>query len=110
MKKLTVLICLAIAALTATAALASTKTFTVGDNYFVRQGKPPVRTVTRGTVVRWVWKGKLPHNVTVTSGPTKFHSKTQLKGSFSRKLTKKGTYKILCTIHQPNMAMTVIVR
>jgi len=110
MKKLTVLICLAMAALTATAALAATKTFTVGDNYFVRPGKPPVRTVTRGTTVRWAWKGKLAHNVTVLSGPAKFHSRTQTKGSFSRKLTKKGTYKIVCTIHLPKMVMTLIVR
>ena len=30
--------------------------------------------------------------------------------AFSRKLTKKGTYKIICTIHLPKMAMTLIVR
>jgi plastocyanin len=38
--------------------------------------------------------------VTVTRGPVKFASKTQIKGTFSRTLTKKGTYYIVCTIHK----------
>ncbi len=57
-------------------------------------------TVKKGTKVTWKWTGKLPHNVTVISGPKKFHSATQTKGSFAQTLTKPGTYKIVCTIHQ----------
>jgi len=56
-----------------------------------------------------VWKGKAPHNVKVTKGPVKFGSKTQVKGTFAKKLTKKGTYNIVCTIHAPNMKMTIKV-
>jgi plastocyanin len=47
--------------------------------------------------------------VTVVSGPQKFRSQVQLKGTFTRKLTKAGTYKIVCTIH-PGMDLTLKVR
>jgi plastocyanin len=87
-------------------ALAATKSVQVKDNKFVASSL----TVSKGTTVKWVWKGKAPHNVTVTKGPAKFKSTTQVKGSFSKKLTKKGTYTILCTIHAPGMKMTVKVR
>jgi plastocyanin len=87
-------------------AFAATKTVQVKDNKFVASSI----TVSKGTTVKWVWKGKAPHNVKVTKGPTKFSSKTQVKGSFSKKLTKKGTYSILCTIHAPGMKMTVKVK
>jgi plastocyanin len=85
---------------------AGSKTVQVKDNLFA----PTKVTVTRGTTVRWTWKGKAPHNVTITKGPVKFHSSTTTKGSFSKKLTKAGTYSILCTIHAPNMKMTVTVK
>jgi plastocyanin len=87
-------------------ALAATKSVQVKDNVFVAKSI----TVKKGTTVKWVWKGKAAHNVTVTKGPAKFHSTTQVKGSFSKKLTKAGTYTILCTIHAPGMKMTVKVR
>jgi plastocyanin len=87
-------------------ALAATKTVQVKDDVFVAKKI----TVSKGTTVKWVWKGKAPHNVKVTKGPAKFGSKTQVKGSFSKKLTKKGTYTILCTIHAPGMRMTITVK
>jgi plastocyanin len=87
-------------------ALAATKTVQVKDDVFVAKKI----TVRKGTTVKWVWKGKAPHNVKVTKGPAKFGSKTQVKGSFSKKLTKKGTYTILCTIHAPGMRMTITVK
>jgi plastocyanin len=87
-------------------AFAATKTVQVKDNKFVAGSI----TVSKNTTVKWVWKGKAPHNVVVTKGPAKFKSTTQVKGSFSKKLTKKGTYSILCTIHAPGMKMTVKVK
>jgi plastocyanin len=87
-------------------ALAATKSVQVKDNVFVAKSI----TVSKGTTVKWVWKGKAPHNVTVTKGPAKFKSTTQVKGSFSKKLTKAGTYTILCTIHAPGMRMTIHVK
>jgi plastocyanin len=85
---------------------AGTKTVAVKDNLF----SPKTLTVARGTTVRWVWQGKAPHNVKVSKGPARFGSTTQTKGSFSRRLTKAGTYTIVCTIHQPAMKMTIRVK
>jgi plastocyanin len=82
---------------------AATKRIKVGDDWYVRddKGKNTVPTVSvkKGTKVTWVWTGRSPHNVFVKSGPTKFASKVQKKGSFSRTLSKTGTYVIYCQIH-----------
>jgi plastocyanin len=87
-------------------ALAATKSVQVKDNKFVAKSI----TVKKGTTVKWVWKGKAPHDVSVTKGPAKFKSAIKTSGSFSKKLTKKGTYTIICTIHQPDMRMTIKVK
>lgn len=84
----------------------ATTTVQVKDNKFV----PKSITVRSGTTVKWVWKGKAPHNVTVTKGPKKFKSTTKTKGSFSKKINTRGTYTILCTIHAPTMKMIVKVK
>jgi plastocyanin len=88
----------------AVSAFASSSSVKIHDDFF------GVKTlnVSRGTKVTWNWVGVLRHNVTVKSGPSKFHSKTQARGSFSQTFTKKGTYHLFCTIH-PFMTMTVIV-
>jgi plastocyanin len=39
----------------------------------------------------------------------KFRSSTKTSGRFTRTLTRKGTYTITCTIHQPGMKMTLKV-
>lgn len=87
-------------------ALAATKSVQVKDNKFVARSI----TVKKGTTVKWVWKGKAPHDVSVSKGPAKFKSKIQTSGRFSKKLTKAGTYTIICTIHQPDMKMTIKVK
>jgi plastocyanin len=96
---------LAAGAFAVPAVWAATKTVQVKDNKFV----PTSLTVKSGTTVKWVWKGSAPHNVTVTSGPKKFKSTVQTKGTFSKKINTKGTYKIVCTIHAPDMKMTLKV-
>jgi len=90
-------------------AFAATKGVKIGDNYFVKAGSKPTVSVKAGTTVKWTWTGSFPHNVTVLSGPQKFQSPMRTKGSYSRKVKKKGSYKIVCTIH-PGMAMTLKVR
>jgi plastocyanin len=87
-------------------ALAATKSVQVKDDKFVASSI----TVKKGTTVKWTWKGKAPHDVSVTKGPAKFKSKVQTSGSFSKKLTKAGTYSIVCTIHAPGMKMTIKVK
>jgi plastocyanin len=83
----------------------STRQVKVGDNFF------SVRRLTVGTETRvtWNWTGVLNHNVTVRAGPSRFHSRTQARGSYSHVFTRPGTYSLYCTIH-PFMKMTVVVR
>lgn len=107
MKKLIPVAVVAAAGIATTAipALAATKTISLKDDVFA----PTSATVKKGTTVRWVWRGRHPHNVKVTSGPVKFASSVKTSGAFSRKLTRKGTYKIVCVIH-PGMRMTLKVK
>jgi plastocyanin len=92
-------------------AVAATKKVTVGDNYFVRDGGVPTVTVSKGTKVRWVWKGKSLHNVKVTKGPAKFGSPSKTSGSFSKKVAKAGTYTLVCTVHGArDQSMKLVVR
>jgi plastocyanin len=96
----------ALAAL-AVPALAATHSVKIGDNYFVKKGGATV-SVAKGTKVKWNFSGANPHNVTVNSGPAKFHSPTKDSGSYSRTLSRAGTYKIVCTVHS-GMRMTLKV-
>jgi plastocyanin len=100
----------AVAAIVAVSAMpsygASTKSVSVKDDKFVAKSL----TLSKGAAVRWVWKGKAPHNVTVVSGPSQFRAGTRKKGSFKHTFTKRGTYRIICTIHEPEMKMTVKVK
>jgi plastocyanin len=97
------------ALLVAGPALSKTKSVEVDDNYFVHEGAPRTVTVHKGDKVEWEWEGRNPHNVTVTKGPVKFNSKTKTSGTFEKTLKKTGTYKIICTIHAPDMRMTLKV-
>jgi plastocyanin len=89
-------------------AAAATKNVKVGDYYYVRSGNPPTVKVKKGTVVKWNFKGREAHNV-VASGPKRFQSALKRTGSFKRKMKKRGTYKIRCSIHPPDMKMTLKV-
>ena len=85
-------------------AASSSRSVTIGDDFF----KPTKLTVSKGTRVTWHWRGSDTHNVTVSSGPTKFHSRDRSSGSFARTLRRAGTYRILCTIH--GFRMKIVVR
>ena len=80
------------------------------DNAFIRGREGPTLTVRPGTVVTWRWRSQSSHNVTVRSGPAHFRSPTRSRGVFARRLTRAGTYRIVCTLHSPGMGMTVVVR
>jgi len=106
MKRLIILaLVAALAGAFAIPAFGATKSIKIGDNFF----SPKTVSVKRGTTVKWRWTGSAPHNVTVTSGPKKFHSQTQTKGTFKATPHTKGTYHIVCTIHA-GMTMTLKVR
>ena len=99
----------ALSAVLAVPALAATRSVKVADDYFVRKGSTPTVTVKKGTKVTWRWAGRDMHNVAVTKGPVKFRSSFKTTGSYSKRVTRTGTYTIVCTIHQPDMTMKLRV-
>ena len=110
MRKLLVGSVIALAsAVLALPALAATRSVKIGDNYFVRKGSVPTVTVTKGTKVTWRWAGKEMHNVTVTKGPARFASSFKTSGTYSKRVTRTGTYTIVCSVHQPDMKMKLRV-
>jgi plastocyanin len=68
-------------------------------------------TVDRGETVVWRFIGRRRHNVTVKRGPVRFHSPTRRSGSYSRRMNRRGTYVIVCTIHGGrDQKMRLVVR
>jgi plastocyanin len=112
MKK--ILVATAISGLTAAAAIpafAATTSVKVGDNYFVRKGSRPTVTISKGSTLRFVWRGSAPHNVVKKSGPgAGFRSPVKVGGSYSHRFTRAGSYVLYCTIHGPVMSLNVRVR
>lgn len=83
----------------------------VFDNYYA---PIPKKALKKGTTVRWTWDEAAidVHDVALKSGPKgvkKFQSDPLAGGlSYSKKLTKPGTYKFICTFHT-EMKMTLKV-
>jgi plastocyanin len=94
-----------VAALPSSAAT-TTKTVAVKDDFF----SPKKLTITKGSKVKWVWKGQERHNVAVANGPSNFRFGTRKTGTKSHTFKKRGTYSIVCTIHAPDMHMTIKVK
>jgi plastocyanin len=112
MRKLLILPILVLAALAVgvAPAAAKTKNVKIGDDFFVRSSGVPLITVSKGTTVKWNWRGSDQHNVVVQKGPASFQSALKTKGSYKKKLKKKGTYTIICSIHAPGMKMKLKVK
>jgi plastocyanin len=98
-KLLVIVVVVAVAAGLAATALAARRTVRVGDNWFVRPSGVPTVTVERGDTVIWRFIGRRRHNVTVRRGPVRFHSPTKRSGTYRRRMNRRGTYVIVCTIH-----------
>lgn len=88
------------------AAATTTKTVTIKDDFF----SPKKLTISKGSKVKWVWKGTQRHNVAVANGPSNFRFGTRKTGTESHTFKKRGTYSIVCTIHAPDMHMTIKVK
>ena len=87
------------------AAPAASRPIDVGDNYF----SPKSKTVQQHSTVTWRFVGEDVHNVTVKSGPVKFSSPSKASGKYRRHMMRKGTYKIVCSIHEGRQKMTLKV-
>jgi hypothetical protein len=66
--------------------------------------------VRRGTRFTWRFAGPLPHDVTLVNGPVGFSSPTVAAGTFRFGFTRRGVYRLHCSIHPARMSQVVIVR
>ncbi|HKP19347.1 MAG TPA: hypothetical protein VJT84_12780 [Gaiellaceae bacterium] len=64
----------------------------------------------RGATFRWRFSGPSLHNVTLASGPVGFSSPSVARGSYARRFTVPGTYRLFCSLHPTQMTATVVVR
>jgi plastocyanin len=103
-------IALVLALALAAPAAAATKNVKVDDDFFVRSGNPPTVTVKRGTTVKFNWTGSRQHNIATERGPANIECGLRRRGNCERKARKAGTYKLICSIHAPDMAMTLKVK
>jgi plastocyanin len=102
-------IALVLALVLAAPAAGATKNVKIGDDYFVRKGSAPTVTVVKGTTVKFNWRGTRQHNVATTRGPANVECGLKRSGTCERKVRRVGTYKLICNIHAPDMAMTLKV-
>jgi plastocyanin len=107
-KPLIALLVAGVAGALAPQASAATRTVRLGDDWFVSDDRPTRVTVSRNTIVKWRWTGRDQHNV-VATGPVDFQSPLKRSGTYRKKLRRGGTYRIVCSIHQPDMRMTLRV-
>jgi plastocyanin len=93
-------------AMLASAALGVTKSVGVKKSGSKWHFTPSALTIKKGDTVKWSWNGNTPHNV---SGPG-FTSTTATKATYKRRFTKKGTFRVICTIHaKKGQKMTIKV-
>ena len=89
------------------------KKIEVADNFY----NPKKLTVNLGSKITWVWSDESAdvHDVKLISAPKgfkKFQTEPASAGfTYSKTLTKPGTYKFICTLHvEDNMRLTIVVR
>jgi plastocyanin len=108
MKRLIALLAVAAAgAALAVPAFAATRTVEVGPR--IRFG-PQSITIHRGDTIRFRFTGRLFHDVHRRRGPAFRAIAVHRGGTFLRRFTRRGTYLLICRIHQPTMDLTVRVR
>ena len=82
-------------------------TVTVGDRFF---SKPNIE-VAKGAEIEWDFRGAELHNVTLANGPQGIGSPNlDDDRTWSRKLKRKGTYRLFCALHPVEMQERVVVR
>jgi hypothetical protein len=78
----------------------------VGDYAFGAQRV----SVRRGTTFTWRFVGRVAHDVTLASGPEGFASPDLTRGSYSFRFTRRGTYRLFCSLHPALMTQILRVR
>jgi len=98
-----------VAGVLAIPASGATKRVSVRDNVFA----PKSISIKRNDLIRFVWTGDNQHNVVTTRRPrgaARVTIGTRRRGAVRKRFTRRGTYRLLCSIHAPSMVMTVRVR
>lgn len=68
-------------------------------------------SVPAGARLRWLFRDPVQHNVTLANGPLGFSSQNLRRGrSFARRLSRPGTYRLLCSLHPALMSERIVVR
>ena len=96
-----------IVAVTASMAMAATRSVSVRKSGTKYLWSPSRLTISRGDTVRWSWRGSVAHNV---AGPG-FRSRTANRLTYSRTFRRRGTFRVVCQIHVgAGQRMTIRVR
>lgn len=70
---------------------------------------PAALTIEQGDTVTWTNHDSVQHDVTITSGPTSFHSPMLAQGqSWTYTFATAGSYSYICSVH-PDMRASVTV-
>jgi plastocyanin len=72
--------------------------------------RPRRLSVPSGAVVRWRFGDPIQHDVTLASGPRAFASAYTVSGTYRKRLTVPGRYKVFCSLHPVTMSQTIEVR
>ena len=72
--------------------------------------RPRRLSVPSGAVVRWRFADPVQHDVTLASGPRGFASAYTVKGTYRKRLTAPGLYRVFCSLHPVTMSQTIEVR
>ena len=87
----------------------ATRGVSVRDDFF----RPKRIAIDSGDRVRWTWREDGDHNVRfrrVPRGASRSPgSRTKTSGTFSRRFTRRGSYRYVCTIHE-DLGMTGSVK
>jgi plastocyanin len=67
-------------------------------------------SIRRGTTFSWRFRGSLPHDVTIASGPVGFSSPWTQRGTFTHRFNRPGVYRLFCSLHPTRMTQIVTVR
>ena len=67
-------------------------------------------SIRRGATFKWRFAGPSRHDVTLASGPVGFASPSRSHGAFRHRFTRRGVYKLFCSLHPTEMTQIVTVR
>jgi plastocyanin len=99
----------AVVAVSGLAQAAPKATITVGNNFLA----PSSKTIGAGTKLRFKWAGGVRHHIVKTEGPggdIRSPATGKRGVNLAKVMSKRGTYRFVCTIHPTEMRLKLVVR